>query len=278
MGNLVEQVVQHVRSRSTGGPIASDIPVTLNFHPDVVLCGQTTIERLASEGVYRSQFETGTSNGGLTAYIGGSRWLWERHLFGTTYDEADWALRPKYGALNYRADPAGGSRRFGSCHLRLKPHMMGRTTFCYPDSHMQPENFGVADRMALIALADRNEQGLDPLDDYIEAHVHGLLLIAEDVEVVVLDPSYRGTPVEESAQSLPCKVEWHDGFRMFADSLADCEAYRGAEVAKTLSRLLVDNAVTPLDIGTARVGGLDPQLAKWAWHCVARFGHSANEH
>jgi len=277
MGNLVEQVVQHVRSRSTGGPIAPDLPVTLNFHPDVVLGGQTTMERLASEGVYRSQFETGTSNGGLTAYIGGSRWLWERDLFGMVYDEAERALRPKYGALNYRADPVGGSRRFGSCHIRLKPHMMGRTTFCYPDSHMHPENFGVADRMALIALANRNAQGLDLLDDYIEAHVHGLLLIAEDVEAVVLDPGYRGTPVEAHAQSLPCKVEWHEGFRLFADSLADCEAYRGGEVAKALSRLLVDEAVTPRDIGAARAAGLDPQLAKQAWHCVARFGHHASE-
>lgn len=277
MEDLVDRVVQHVRSRSKGAPIPADTPITLNFHPDVVLSGQTTIERLASEGVYRSQFETGTSNGGLTAYPGGNRWLWERHLFGTAYDEADWAFRPKYGALNYRGDPVGGSRRFGSCHIRLKPHMMGRTTFCYPDSHMQPEHFGVADRMALIALADRNDQGLDLLDDYIEAHVHGPLLIAEDVEAVVLDPSYRRTSVEVAAQSLPCKLEWHDGFRMAADSLADCEVYRGAAAAKTLSELLVNNAVTPLDIGAARVAGLDPQLARWAWHCVARFGHPAAE-
>lgn len=277
MADLVERVVQHVRSRSTGGPIPPDIPITLNFHPDVVLSGRTTIERLASEGVYQSQFETGTSNGGLTAYVGGSRWLWERHLFGMAYDEADGSFRPKYGALNYRGDPVGGSRRFGSCHIRLKPHMMGRTTFCYPDSHMQPEHFGVADSMALIALAERNEQGLDLLDDYIEAHVHGPLLMAEDVAAVVLDPSYRGTGVEAAAYRLPCKVEWHSGFRMVANNLTDCEVYRGAKAAKTLTQLLVDDAVTPFDIGAARASGLDPQLAKWAWHCVARFGCRADE-
>lgn len=31
------------------------------------------IEALAEDGVYRSQFETMTSNGGLTAYPGGAR-------------------------------------------------------------------------------------------------------------------------------------------------------------------------------------------------------------
>lgn len=272
MGTLVENVIQKVRERSAGGPISDDIPITLNFHPDTLSSGRTTIELLTLEGLYRSQFETGTSNGGLTAYPDGSRWLWESRLFGTYYDDADLSLRPKYGALNYRFDPVGGSRRFGSCHLRLRPHIMARTTFCYPDSHLEPQNFGVADRMALLVLATRNEQGFDLLDDYIEAHVHGPLLIASDVSAVVLDPSYRGTAVEVAARTLPCMVEWHDGFKMSHDRLADCAQYRGLEAASTLSKLMVDGHVTPQQIGVARLAGLDPQLAKWTWHCVARFG------
>ena len=36
---------------------------------------------IAEEGYYRSQFETGTSNGGLTAHEGGDRWRWESRMF-----------------------------------------------------------------------------------------------------------------------------------------------------------------------------------------------------
>ena len=241
----------------------------------MAVSGVTVIELLARDGVYRSQFETGTSNGGLTAHPGGDRWLWERRIFDGAYDACEGAAlpsRPKYGALNYRADPVGGSRRFGSCHLRLRPHVQARTTFCFPDSHMQPEHFGVHDRMALIDMAAENRRGLDLLDDYIEAHVHGVLGIADDVEAVVLDPCYEGTAVATAARRLSCAVEWHDGFRLSMDRLADCERYRGQAVADALSSLSSGGIVTSCDIGAARTAGMDNQLAKWAWHCVARFG------
>jgi hypothetical protein len=275
MSGRIEQALRHIRRRSIGGPIPQDLSVTLNFHPDTIASGVTTIERLAREGIYRSQFETGTSNGGLTAFRGGDRWSWESRIFGGAYDEcdgADLSLRPKYGALNHRADPAGGSRRFGSCHLRLRPHLLARTSFCYPDSHMQPEHFGVADRMALIAMADENRLELELLDDYIEAHVHGPLHIASDVEAIVLDPCYRNTSVEKAALELACAVEWHSGFRLLADRLDECERYRGYAAAGAIASMSKDGFVTPLQIGEARAAGMDYQLAKWVWHCVARFG------
>ncbi|KQZ05865.1 hypothetical protein ASD21_17905 [Caulobacter sp. Root1455] len=275
MDDLVSLAVEHVRRRSDGAPMPPGLAVTLNFHPDTPSPDGTMIEQLAREGVYRSQFETRTSNGGLTAYPGGDRWRWESRLFGGAYDDDHGAvveMRPKYGALNYLDRPHGGSHRFGSCHLRLNPGVLGRTTFCYPDSFMTPERFGTADRMALIALAVANEAALDLLDDYIEAHVHGRLSVADDVAAIVLDPSYRGTTIETAARSLPCAVEWHDGFRLPRERLADCERYRGPDAARTLEALEVDGFVTPADIGQARRNGLDYQLAKWAWHCVARFG------
>ena len=227
--------------------------------------------------MYRSQFETGVSNGGLTAYPGGDRWSWESRIFGGAYDAcagADLSLRPKYGALNYRDDPVGGSRRFGSCHVRLRPHVLVRTTFCYPDSHMRPEHFGVGDRMALIEMAIENRRGLDLLDDYVEAHVHGPLQLAEDVEAVVLDPSFRGTPIADAAHALPCAVEWHDGFRLSVDRLSDCERYRSGIAAEAISLMSAGGVVTPLDIGIACAAGMNYQMAKSAWHCIARFGHS----
>jgi hypothetical protein len=43
----------------------------------------------------------------------------------------------------------------------------------------------------LIELAEADDR--DPLDDYIEAQVHGPVRLDADVEALVLDPSFRGT-------------------------------------------------------------------------------------
>ena len=239
------------------------------------MSGAVMIELLARDGLYRSQFETGTSNGGMTAHRGGARWEWESRIFDGAYDDCDGSdpsMRPKYGALNYRSDPVGGSRRFGSCHLRLHHKVLARTTFCYPDSHLQPEHFGVGERMALIDMAVENHRCLDLLDDYIEAHVHGPLRIDDDVEAVVLDPCFKSTRVETAAHHLPCAVEWHDGFRLPIDRIDECKRYRGQAAADALSSMSMGGFVTPSQIGAARIADMDQQLTKWAWHCVARFG------
>ena len=272
----IASALAHVRDKSQGGPLSEPASVTINFHPDALHRGRWVIEALAQEGVYRSQFETGVSNGGLTAHPGGERWLWETDIFGGAYDEADPALRPKYGALNYSGRLTGGSPRFGSAHLRLRPHVLARTTFCYPDSCYDPGHFGVADRMGLVALAERQRASTDGLDDYVEAQVHGSLALAEDVEALVLDPCYRGTEIEAVAESLACAVEWHPGFRMPASRVADCVAYRGQEFADLAASLMKDGFLTPRDIGLARRDGLaDWQSLKRVWHCVARFGSPA---
>jgi hypothetical protein len=196
-----ERAVRHVADKSAGPPLPAGWSVTLNFHPDAPHGGGLMIEALAREGLYRSQFETGAGNGGLTAHPGGDRWNWESRIFGRVYDREAPAMRPKYGALNHRGWSVGGSPRFGSAHVRLRPHVLDRVTFCYPDSHLAPEDFGVRARMPLAALADRNLAGLDMLDDYVEAHVHGEIRVADDVEAVVLDPSHAGTAVERAARA-----------------------------------------------------------------------------
>src|SRR5690625_7531921 len=87
------------------------------------------IESIARDGVYRSQFETGTSNGGLTAHEGGDRWRWESRLFAGRYDRSDPRERPVYGALDTGDGPYGGSVRFGSAYLPLPPEGAARCTF-----------------------------------------------------------------------------------------------------------------------------------------------------
>lgn len=273
--DVVAAALAHVRARSAGPPVAAAHRVTLNFHADTVVGGVTTIAALARDGVYRSQFETGISNGGLTAYPGGDRWRWESRIFGGAYDGcagAGLSLRPKYGALNFRGDRYGGSRRFGACHVRLRPAVMGRTTFCFPDSHAEPVQFGCGERMGLIAAAEA--AALDVLDNYIEAHVHGAVQLGADAEAVVLDPCYRGTAVAAAARRLACAVEWHPGFRLDLGMLDACARYRPG-VARALAAMGRDGVVTPREIGAARAAGVDPQLTKWAWHCVARFGAGA---
>jgi hypothetical protein len=271
LGSPQARAIAHVEAHSSGEPLDPTLRVTVHFHPDRLHDGQLVLERLAREGVYRSQFETGISNGSLSAYPGGARWTWESRIFGQAYDDAAPTERPKYGALNYRRRPLGGSPRFGSAYLCLRPAASARATFCYPDSVSEPTSFGTAQRMSLIALAEAEPPDL--LDDHIEAHIHGSLMLARDVEAVVLDPCYRGTDVESAAQELPCAVEWHGGYRLRVDDLERHPEFRGPEYVALGCALAENGILTPKTVGDAgRTGRYDPQALKRVWHYVARFG------
>jgi len=259
--------LRHVADLSSGDPLDPTLRVTLNFHPDR---GQI-LDALAEGGLYLSQFSTGTSNGGLTAHPGGDRWNWESRIFNAAYDNAPAASRPVYGALNFRHKPIGAAPRFGSAHFRLTADVLPRTTFCYPDSHHEPSNFGVATKMSLIELATADHQ--DPLDDYIEAQVHGPVHLNRHVEALVLDPSHRGTPVETAARQLPCPLEWHPGFRLSITDLQRHPDYRGQQYVDLGTAIATDGYLTPTTLGTAASSGqYDPQHLKRLWHYLARFG------
>jgi hypothetical protein len=261
-----------VATLATSGPVDASLRVTLHFHPDRLAGGLTILEVMARDGVYRSQFETGTSNGGLTAHPGGDRWRWESRIFAGAYDKAPAGDRPKYGSLNHRRRTVGGSPRFGSAHLRLAAHTLTRTTFCYPDSHLEPAHFGVAGRMStLLDMADADCR--DALDDYVEAQVHGVVDIVRDVEALVLDPSYRGTAIETAAGRLGCPIEWHGGFWLTVTELRRHPAYRGEEFVDLGVTLARADRLDPRIIGAAaRTGHYDEQALKRVWHYVARFG------
>ena len=269
-----ERALAHVAARSAGAPLDPRLRVTLNFHPDRAAAGGLVLDRLAGDGVYRSQFVTGTSNGGLTAYPGGDRWRWESRIFGGAYDAAPAADRPVYGALNFRGKPVGAAPRFGSAHFRLASATLPRTTFCYPDSVLEPSDFGVASALALIELALADHP--DDLDDYVEAQVHGPVRLGADVEALVLDPSYRGTAVEAAAGRLACPVEWHGGFRLAVADLRRHPGYRGPEYVCLGAEIAVDGHLDPAIIGAAaRTGRYNAQALKLVWHYVARFGSPA---
>lgn len=259
--------------------------VVLHFQPGWAHGGVTVLDAIATAGAYRSQWVTGTSNGGLTAHPGGDRERWESRLFAGRYDDADPRDRPVYGAWNRRDDPYGAASRFGSAFVRLRPEVLERTTFCWPDSVFDPAAIGGAESLdELCRLAD---DGLldptllpataadlpldDPLNDYVEAHVHGGLSIADDVDAVVVDPSDREVHADVLAR-LGCAVEVHPGYRVHADMIDP--SYR-SDVPVELARLL-GGTVTPAGLAAAeRSGQHDPQAVKWLWHCVARFGRQA---
>ncbi len=78
------------------GRIAEVGRVALNFHPDrIAVGGRVVVEALLEDGVYRNQFETGISNGGL----GAIRERFEDRLFAGSYRRTGLLAseRPKYG-------------------------------------------------------------------------------------------------------------------------------------------------------------------------------------
>ncbi|MEY9874854.1 hypothetical protein ABH931_004354 [Streptacidiphilus sp. MAP12-33] len=270
-----ERAVRHVAGRSVGSPVDGSLRVTLNFHPDRLTSdGVPLLQRLAEDGVYHSQFVTGTSNGGLTAYPGGDRWRWESRIFGGAYDTEPDASRPVYGALNVRGRSVGGAPRFGSAHLRLNAAALPRATFCYPDSFYEPTTFGVADAAtAVVQAVLTGTVDTDPLDGYVEAQVHGPVMLSRDVEALVLDPSFRGTEVETHARRLPVPLEWHPGFRLDVADLRRHPDYRGPEIVDLGARIAENGHLDPRILGAAVAMGLhDAQSLKRVWHHLAHFG------
>ncbi|SCL23924.1 Protein of unknown function [Micromonospora pallida] len=275
------------------GAIATGGRLTLNFHPDRLLAdGRTVAVALAEEGVYRSQFETGISNGGLFAYPGGERDRWEEVLFGGAYQAAGVRLaeRPVYGGLDLLGHPEGTCPRFGSCHLRLRPTVLARATLCFGDSHLGPTVVGTTDvfEPMLAAMLRATQEvgtclgvpGLDAatlvrtllarrhgagwtageptrsLDDYVEAQVHGGVRLGRDVEALVADPSFRGTAcgavLADLARRYGFPLYWHHGFALPVDRV-DPE-FRGPAIPPLAARVLAEFGRPGARIDAALIG------------------------
>ncbi|MEV0428667.1 DUF3626 domain-containing protein [Micromonospora sp. NPDC050495] len=278
------------RSKQVLAAVARHGRLTLNFHPDRLLGdGRTVAEALAGEGVYRSQFETGISNGGLTAFPGGDRDRWEEKMFGGAYQRPGVrpAERPRYGGLNLLDHPDGACPRFGSCHLRLRPEALSRSTFSFGDSYAEPTEFGTLEvfEPVLAALLSATAgtgvslgvAGMDTgtllgtllarragasraagraLDDYIEAQVHGPVDLARDVEELVVDPSFRGTGTGRIlagiAQRHGFPLRWHGGFQLPVDGI-DAE-FRGPAIPPLAARVHAEFARPGEPVHAALIG------------------------
>ncbi|WP_018352687.1 DUF3626 domain-containing protein [Longispora albida] len=273
--------------------VAAHGRITLNFHPDRVLpSGRTVAESMAACGKYRGQYETGLSSGSRTAFAGGLRDSWELALFGGAYHGPGVLPgdRPKYGALNLMRHADGAAPRFGSCHVRLRPEVSHRATFCYGDSHLGPEFTGTLAAFegvlgGLVAGAAASGytlgvSGVDPvahlldlaaqparpngraLDDYVEAQVHGEIDLVRDAEALVLDPSFRGTAAGEQLASIGVPVEWHAGFVLAADEVgAD---FRGPVMPRLAAWICAEGEELTASVLGRAAAGLHRDSQNWA--------------
>jgi hypothetical protein len=303
--------------------------IALHFHPDRPDSARRTVaENLLEGGRYRSQFETRLSNGGLTAFPGGARDEWERTLFGGAYhgEAVESELRPKYGAWDLMRHADGASPRFGSCFFLLSPEASKRCTFTYLDSSQQPIERGTYDELddilaALFKDAFTRDWALGAaeltpsrliehcltelprpieqsncrvpsrnLNHYIEAQVHGDVSLEEDVDVLVVDPSFEQTETGAVLRALceRCEIAFrtHPGFEL--DPRAVPRNFRGPKMPSLATRVACHGKgkVTAAAIGAAvRDLRLKPsawsdrgseaevlQELKLLWHVLVRFG------
>ncbi len=301
--------------------------VALHFHPDRPDQHLKTVaENLLHCGFYKSQFETLLSNGSVSAHPGGARDLWEKHLFAGAYNlvGSTNAQRPKYGALNLMLHADGPSPRFGSCYFLLKPAVSRRCTFTFLDSHQDPKEKGTYEEFddilaALLAevfnydfalgegnltvpkLVQHLATNLESQDTlasdrdparnsnhYIEAQVHGDVLLERDIDILVADPSFKATKIGETLENL-CKyyhiaLKWHAGFALPLEDVPS--DFRGPTMPSLARRLTQGHYIDTSIIGAAAMdlkrnseAWLDRgsaaetlQELKLLWHVLVKFG------
>ena len=165
-----------------------------------------------ADGLYRTQFETGTS-GGSTNLV--RRRGWERRMFGDVYDNKD-TERPVYGNLNLVPHRSGdrSARQYGGSYMVLKEPVRKRCTITSRDSSIERAVLGTlghfahglvdtvgrcssdAQKNKLLQLldyaalrpGDRTFPAIDPrlLPTYQEVQIHGRLDFARDVQFVIV--------------------------------------------------------------------------------------------
>jgi hypothetical protein len=276
--------------------------VALHFHPDRPdINGRTVAQGLLRDGCYRNQFETGLSNGGLSAHPGGRRDLCEQLLFGGAYHSPDTtnAERPKYGSLGLLPHADGPSPRFGSCYLVLAAAVSQRCTFTYLDSHDHAIERGTLEEFddifaALLRSAFCHEIGLGEsgltvpslvrrlrdlplvlsevanfpiarnLNHYIEAQIHGDVRL-QDVDALVADPSFRqtdtGRVLGELCTHHNIALHWHPGFLLSCDDVPP--DFRGPTMPSVARRIARSGVVDARAIGAA-VTDLRARPSTWS--------------
>lgn len=322
MSNIARSTFEDAVSK-----LKSHARVALHFHPDRPDPDLKNVaQAMLEQGMYKSQFETLLSNGSVSAYRGGERDLWEQNMFGGAYqlEGTTNSQRPKYGALNVMLHSDGPAPRFGSCYFLLSPDVSNRCTFTYLDSHQNPAEKGTYEQFddILAALLQESftrhfaigEPNLTPrklidhllvhlerpfadpsdkepgrnLNHYIEAQIHGDVFLKEDVDMLVADPSFKGTQVgrilEQLCLQYSIKLYWHAGFALPQDEVVS--DFRGPSMPSLAKRIARKGVLDVSMIGNAAMElKRDPdswsdrgsykevlQELKMLWHVLVKYG------
>jgi hypothetical protein len=126
------------------------------------------------------------------------------------------------------------------------------------------------------------------LDHYIEAQVHGAIHLADDVDILVADPSFRGNETG-SALGRICKrfdidLFWHCGFTLEVKEVP--RDFRGPTMPSLAKRVARADRLDPSMLGAA-AADLKHHPERWAdrgtpasvlqefkllWHVLVRYG------
>ncbi len=299
MSNISEKTFENAVDK-----LKAHARIGLHFHPDrPVSTMKSVAESLLESGIYKSQFETGLSNGSVSAYRGGERDIWEERIFGGAYqmDGTTNNERPKYGALNVMLHPDGPAPRYGSCYFLLSPNVSYRSTYTYLDSHQEPKEKGTYEvfEMILAALLEDaffrdfaiGERDLTPsklvhhllynldqpfsdpaskkpsrnLNHYIKAQIHGDISLKDDVELLVADPSFKNTTVGTILEQLCLKYSIQLYWHSgFALEINKVPSdFRGPSMQSLAKRIGKNNIIDASQIGAA-VWDLTQNQKSWS--------------
>jgi len=126
------------------------------------------------------------------------------------------------------------------------------------------------------------------LNHYIEAQVHGDISLSDDVEILVADPSFKGTDIGRMLEQLclkySIKLVWNTGFYMKPEEVPS--DFRGPTMPSLATRIAKNGYVDAHVIGDA-VNDLKRNPTTWCdrgsyeavlqelkymWHVLVRFG------
>jgi hypothetical protein len=126
------------------------------------------------------------------------------------------------------------------------------------------------------------------LDTCVEAQVHGRIDLRRDVERLVIDPAFEGTPTGEILNAICRRYEipnqWHCGFQLPVQAVPD--NFRGPAMPRLAQRIAGDGMLDAAVIGAAEStlysqpecwcdwGSRDETLQhlKQLWHVVVHYG------
>ncbi len=133
-----------------------------------------------------------------------------------------------------------------------------------------------------------NKESNRNLNHYIEAQVHGDISLKQDVEVLVSDPSFKGTHIgrilEQICNKYSIDLYWHMGFALLVDEIP--MDFRGPSMPSLAKRIARDDFIDVSMIGAAAIDlKRNPnawndrgcykevlQELKLLWHVLVRYG------